>query len=242
MIRIIFLDIDKTLIPEYDPEPAKPIIEELKRRGFEIVFNSSKTRAEQEYYRRELGIDSPFISENGSAIFIPKGYFPFDIKGKETKDYIVIELGVSVDVIRRELKRLENFYGLKYYGNSSKEEIVEFTGMPEDLVPLAMEREYSETVFRWSRESWKRNIEEKGFAVTMGSRFFSVHGKSDKGKAAKLIIDFYRRLGPVRSYAVGDSYNDFPMFDVVDNAFIIGNLRHEKAQNVSSIVEVLEVI
>ncbi|CAB50139.1 mannosyl-3-phosphoglycerate phosphatase [Pyrococcus abyssi] len=242
MIKVIFLDIDKTLIPSYDPEPAEPVIKELKRKGFEIVFNSSKTRAEQEFYREKLDVKTPFISENGSAIYIPKNYFPFEIKGRETKDYIVIELGVKVEEIRRELRKLEDAYGIKYYANSTKEEIMEFTGMPEELVPLAMEREYSETIFKWSRESWKRTLSERGFTVTMGSRFYSVHGNCDKGKAAKILLELYRRLGPVRSYAVGDGYNDFPMFDVVDRAFLIGNLTHEKAQNVSSIMEVLEVI
>ncbi|MFA4646847.1 mannosyl-3-phosphoglycerate phosphatase [Pyrococcus kukulkanii] len=242
MIRVIFFDLDKTLLPEYDPEPAKPVIKELKRRGYEIIFNSSKTRAEQEYYREHLKVGTPFIVENGSAIYIPKGYFPFSIQGRETREYIVVELGVGVEEIRKELKALETSYGLKYYANSTKEEIAEFTKMPLDLVPLAMEREYSETIFTWSRDGWQDILKGRGFNVTMGSRFYAVHGHSDKGKAAKILLDLYRRLDQVKSYAVGDGYNDFPMFDVVDEAFLIGKLRHENAKNVSSIEEVLEVI
>lgn|GEM_PF-3182545 len=157
-------------------------------------------------------------------------------------NYIVIELGIRVEKIREELKKLENIYGLKYYGNSTKEEIEKFTGMPPELVPLAMEREYSETIFEWSRDGWEEVLVEGGFKVTMGSRFYTVHGNSDKGKAAKILLDFYKRLGQIESYAVGDSYNDFPMFEVVDKAFIVGSLKHKKAQNVSSIIDVLEVI
>ncbi|AFK22448.1 mannosyl-3-phosphoglycerate phosphatase [Pyrococcus sp. ST04] len=242
MIRIIFLDLDKTLLPEYDPDPARPIIEELKRRGYEIIFNSSKTRAEQEYYRKALDIKTPFITENGSAIYIPKGYFPFKVEGRETEKHIVIELGTRVEMIRSELRKLESSYGLKYYGNSTKEEIAEFTKMPLDLVPLAMEREYSETIFTWAKEGWQEILKGRGFNVTMGSRFYSVHGNSNKGKAAQVVLDMYRRIGRIISYAVGDGENDFPMFDVVDRAFLIGKLRHEKAENVSSIEEVLEVI
>ncbi|AAL80714.1 mannosyl-3-phosphoglycerate phosphatase [Pyrococcus furiosus DSM 3638] len=242
MIRVIFLDLDKTLLPEYDPEPAIPIVEELKKKGFEIVFNSSKTRAEQEYYREKLNVKGPFIVENGSAIYIPSNYFPFEVPGVKRGEYMVLELGVKVEEIRKALKELEAEYGLKYYGNSTDEEIEKFTKLPKHLIPLAKDREYSETIFLWKREGWEKDLIRKGFKVTMGSRFYAVHGNSDKGKAAKLLLDLYKRVDEVESYAVGDGENDFPMFDVVDFAFLIGDLRHENAENVTSIKDVLKKI
>ncbi len=242
-MRVIFLDLDKTLLGEdYSPEPAKEFIGSLKKAGFEIIINSSKTRAEQEYYRRAWKLGEPFIVENGSAVFMPHGYFPFTVEGVRKGSYTVIELGERYGRIKATLDSLAGRYGLKYYGNSTPEEVMAFTGLPEELVPLAFRREYSETLFRWSREGFTEELEAKGLRAVRGSRFINVIGNTDKGKAALVILNLYSRLGEVESYALGDGENDFPLFEVVDRAFIVGNLSHAKAKNISSPDELLEVI
>jgi mannosyl-3-phosphoglycerate phosphatase len=49
----------------------------LAARGIPLVINSSRTRAEIERLHRTLNMLTPFISEHGSALFIPHGSFPF---------------------------------------------------------------------------------------------------------------------------------------------------------------------
>ncbi|WP_456366260.1 mannosyl-3-phosphoglycerate phosphatase [Thermococcus sp.] len=242
-MKVIFLDLDRTLLGEdYSPEPARELIDSLKKAGFEVVLNSSKTRAEQEYYRRAWKLREPFIVENGSAVFIPDGYFPFEANGVRMEGYMVIELGERYEKIKVVLDEVSDKYGLKYYGNSTPEEVMAFTGLPEKLVPLAFEREYSETIFRWSGEGFEGELEAKGLRVVRGSRFVNVIGNTDKGKAALVLLSLYSRLGKVESYTLGDGENDFPLFEVVDRAFIVGGLRHPKAKNISSLDELLEVI
>ncbi len=243
MIRVIFLDLDKTLLgDDYSPEPARPVIEALKKAGFEVVLNSSKTRAEQEYYRKAWKLEGPFIVENGSAVFVPKGYFPFPVGGLEKGEYRVVELGERYERIIAVLEAIADEYGLKYYGNSSLDEVKAFTGLPEELARLAMLREYSETVFKWKKTGFEKVLERAGLKAVRGSRFVNVIGKTDKGAAAKALLELYSRLGDVESYAVGDGENDFPLLEVVDNAFIVGELTHPKAKHISSIEELLEVI
>ncbi|WP_456367649.1 mannosyl-3-phosphoglycerate phosphatase [Thermococcus sp.] len=242
-MKVVFLDLDKTLLGEdYSPEPAKRFIDSLKKAGFEIILNSSKTRAEQEYYRRAWKLREPFVVENGSAVFIPEGYFPFEVEGVRKGDHIVIELGERYERIKAILDELASKYGLKYYGNSTPEEVRAFTGLPAELVPLAFEREYSETIFKWSRGGFERELEANGLRAVRGSRFVNVIGDTDKGKAALVLIRLYSRLGKVESYAVGDGENDFPLFEVVDRAFIVGSLRHPKAINIGSINDLLGVV
>jgi len=239
-MKVIFLDLDKTLIGEdYSPEPAKKLVNFLKERDFKIIFNSSKTKAEQEYYRRALNIRDPFIIENGSAIYIPKGYFNFDFPySREDRHYYVIELGTRYEIIRKVLDETGEHFGLKYYGNSSIEEIVEFTGLPKELAELAMKREYSETIFKWKREGFQKYIKEKNLRITRGSRFYTVTGNTDKGKATKMLIDLYSKLERVESYAVGDGENDIPMLEVVDFSFSIGK-KLGKAKVINSIQELM---
>ncbi|MDI3474835.1 MAG: mannosyl-3-phosphoglycerate phosphatase [Thermococcaceae archaeon] len=241
--KIIFLDLDKTLIgDDYSPEPAMEVIKSLLRAGFEVVLNSSKTFSEQEYYRRAWGLKGPFIVENGSGVFIPEGYFPFRVDGRRIAGYQVIELGERYERIKKALEDIAEEYGLKYYGNSTLEEVMAFTGLPKELAKLAMDRMYSETIFRWEREGFHEKLLGKGLRVSRGSRFVNVTGDTDKGKAAKLLLDLYSKLYPVESYAVGDGENDFPLFEVVGHAFIVGGLTHPKAKRIRGIEEVLEVI
>lgn len=245
-MRLIFLDLDKTLLGEdYSPEPGRKIVRALVEAGFEVVLNSSKTRAEQEYYRKAWNLSSPFIVENGSAVYIPEGYFPSDIVGNsgiKREDYHVIEFGMPYSEIRSALDELAGKYGLKYYGNSSLEEVVGFTGLPGGLARLAMKREYSETLFRWERRGFEAELEAEGFRVLQGSRFINVIGETDKGKAARELLGLYSLMEPVESFAAGDGPNDFPLFDVVDHAYLVGDLRHPKAKNISSVEEILGVI
>jgi len=77
MKKIIFTDLDGTLLDSdtYSYEKAKIALQLLKKRRIPLIFCTSKTRAEIEFWRDEVGNYDPFISENGGGIFIPKDYF-----------------------------------------------------------------------------------------------------------------------------------------------------------------------
>ena len=76
---LVFTDLDGTLLDHesYSFEPALPALAVLKEKNIPLVLCTSKTRAEIELFRIQLKNIHPFISENGGAIFVPKGnYFP----------------------------------------------------------------------------------------------------------------------------------------------------------------------
>ena len=53
----------------------------------------------------------------------------------------------------------------------------------------------------------------KGFNVTKG-RIYHLLGKSDKGKAVSILIDFYKqKYSSVITIGLGDSPNDLPMLE-----------------------------
>ena len=58
---IIFTDLDGSLlqVETYSFEPAIETVHRLRAAGIPLIFCSSKTRLEQEYYQRALGISSP---------------------------------------------------------------------------------------------------------------------------------------------------------------------------------------
>ena len=76
MKTIVFADLDGSLLNDkYEYDQIEPILHHLLSLNVSIVFASSKTRKEIDYYRNKWRITDPFIVENGSAILIPESYF-----------------------------------------------------------------------------------------------------------------------------------------------------------------------
>ncbi|HIE05742.1 MAG TPA: mannosyl-3-phosphoglycerate phosphatase, partial [bacterium (Candidatus Stahlbacteria)] len=72
---VIFSDLDRCLLgADYRFDTVQKTVQELLKRGNLLIINSSKTRLEIDVIQKRMGFSSPFIVENGSAIFIPDGF------------------------------------------------------------------------------------------------------------------------------------------------------------------------
>jgi len=240
--KLIFFDIDKTLIDEnYNPDRGLVVVNRLKKMGFDVILNSSKTRKEQEYYREVFGLSTPFIVENGSGVYIPDGFFP-GLTLPERGGYLFIQLGVPYEHIVENLREVEGKYGLKYYANSTLEEVKMYLGMDDFLARLAREREFSETIFEFRDSGFVEVLSSRGLTCQQGSRFISVLGKTDKGRGMERLVELYKKYYKVKTFAVGDGKNDFPMFDVADESFLIGERSHPRAKNIHDLMEILNYL
>ena len=74
---LVVSDLDGTLLHQetYSFDEALPGIASLKERQIPVILVSSKTRAEIEPIREALGLEDPFVVENGGAAYIPRGAF-----------------------------------------------------------------------------------------------------------------------------------------------------------------------
>jgi mannosyl-3-phosphoglycerate phosphatase len=223
---IIFTDLDGTLLDyyTYSCEVVKPLIEKLKGAGVEIVPCSSKTRVEIEVYRKRLGLETPFIVENGSAIFIGRGYFNFPYDYRRTiGKYRVIELGIAYEEVRRKLDTIRQECNLSFrgFGDMDDAQVAALTGLDMASARRARRREYSETLeISGSEKDIKQildKIKDAGLNWSRGSRLYSVAGVSDKGIAVKILAGLYKKkMGRIKTIGVGDSPNDEPMLAAVD--------------------------
>ena len=95
MKSIIFTDLDGTLLDQYNYSYKKAIkaLNLIRKKDIPLVFCTSKTRAEIEFYRKKLSNKHPFISENGGAIFIPNNYFNFKVDYDKKDKEIGIKRG-----------------------------------------------------------------------------------------------------------------------------------------------------
>jgi len=220
---VLFADLDGALLDEkYSYQTVKPVIDQLLILNTAIVFCSSKTRAEIEFYRRQMGINDPFISENGSAIFIPKGYFKFGYSFTwSSHKYNVIELGAAYSAVRGELGKAKEKSAAKIigFGDMTEKEIAKDSGLPLELAKLAKRREYDEP-FRIVEGNEKEVLElitKESYRYTKGGRYFHMLGNTDKGRAVTLLKGLYAKsFHELITYGIGDSSNDLPMLEMVD--------------------------
>lgn len=228
---VIFTDLDGTLLDynDYSCDRVAPLVSRLNKAGVIIVFCSSKTRAEQEVYRRKLSISSPFIVENGGAIFIEQGYFPFTYEYNSTvASYRVIKLGLPYKEVRKRLDevRRKNNLSFKGFGDMDTTQVASLTGLDMTSAGFARQREYSETLNLTGSEDEIRlilgKIEEVGLEWVMGARLYGVACGSDKGGAAGILMGlFKRKLGRIKTIGIGDSPNDVPMLAEVDVPILV---------------------
>lgn len=230
---LIFTDLDGTLIDydTYEFKEAQATLEMLRQRSIPVIICSSKTRAEIETYRLRMSLQTPFIVENGAAIFVPRNTLnPTGERFVEKETYRVMELGLPYGVLCDIWRNTKDQEGFRMTGFSEMtiEEISAHTGLPLEEARVASMREYSEPfLFSDTAERLqllKSLVQEKGLRITRGGRFYHLTGHNDKGKAVEILRKLYAQTYPSRkliTVGLGDSANDIPMLMHVDIPVVI---------------------
>jgi mannosyl-3-phosphoglycerate phosphatase len=233
---VLFADLDGSLLNDkYEYTEIEPIVRQLLSLNVSIVFASSKTRSEIDYYRKKWQISDPFIIENGSAIVIPENYFNISYEcTKQTLGYKIIELGTAYRIIREKIVAVKNRTGANIvgFGDMTEEEIAKDSGLPLYLAKLAKKREYSEPfkVLDGHEKEVLEAINDEGLCHTVGGRYLHILGNCDKGKATSILKKlFWLQYGRIISIGVGDSPNDLEMLKIVDKPFYVTKSADKKA-------------
>ncbi len=219
---VVFTDLDGALLElkTYSFEGARHALKLLRERDIPIILTTSKTRREVELWRSRLGVQDPFISENGGGVFIPT-HLPLPRpEGTEVfNGYWGWALGVPYREIRRAVEDLRRRgFLLKGFGDMTAEEVAQITGMTLEEAILAKAREFSEPcLFEGDELQLKKALQPLGLSFWRGGRFLHIQGPHDKGRGMGLVTDLYRKVwGDVQTIALGDSPNDLPMLQRAD--------------------------
>ncbi|MEM9903606.1 MAG: HAD-IIB family hydrolase [Cyanobacteria bacterium P01_D01_bin.44] len=228
---LVATDLDATLLDHqtYSYTAALPAIKLLKAHGCPIIFNSSKTQAEQTLLRDALEIQAPFIIENGAAVVIPPGQL--DHPATAPKADLKI-FGPPYSELIAQVNHLRQQYGYRFQGfaDLSAMEIAEMTGLPLAGAAAAKQRSGSEPL-RWddseaAYQTFVAALEAAGLQTTQGGRFRHVMAKTDKGMALTWLVERYKAFSPQVDWtvvALGDSPNDVSMLQVADIGVLIPN-------------------
>jgi len=242
---ILFTDLDATLLDHanYSWTAAEDALHELTRRQIPLVFCTSKTRAEVEQLRRNMGNAHPFITENGGGIFIPDGYFAKRLEGTvKLRHYHCLALGRPYPELMQAFDEMVEETGVSAEGfhHMSARDIAGNTGLSLPDVALASQREFDLPFFfagagEAEEQKFAAAAAERKLRMVRGGRFWHLIGGSDKGAAVRKLIKLYRAAFPhtrLRTVALGDSANDLPMLAAVDRAILIPNRREQYAEAV----------
>jgi mannosyl-3-phosphoglycerate phosphatase len=229
---IVFTDLDGTLLDQnaHRYQVSLPALRKLQSLKMPVILCSSKTRAEVEPVWRELALEDPYIFENGGAVCVTPGYFPFPLEDAYSDGNLsIIELGSRIGELRAGLAEAARRLHIKVrsFGELDIKAIAELTGLTRQQAQAAALREYDEPflIDEPSRERMLTTaLRMKGFTVTRGERFFHLSRGSDKGKAARLLTDLYKREGAdCLAVGLGNSPNDLTLLLAVDRPILIRN-------------------
>jgi mannosyl-3-phosphoglycerate phosphatase len=229
---IVFTDLDGTLLDQnsYSFRASLPALRKLQALKMPVILCSSKTRAEMEPLWRELSLEDPFIVENGGAIYFPPDYFPSVAANAPSDGKLrAVELGSPIGELRAGLAEAARRLHIRVraFGDMNHSEIVEFTGFTKQQAQAAAQRQFDEPflIDEPSRERMLATaLRMRGFTVTKGERFFHLSRGSDKGKAARLLMDLYRKDGTaLLSVGLGNSANDLALLLAVERPILIRN-------------------
>jgi len=232
---ILFADLDGTVLDRenYEPGPALAALERCREASVPVVLNSSKTRAEMEFFYDRLPIlpGTPFVSENGGGVFLPREFWERPPGAEETRTFWKVTLGARHETLLPALRRAVERLGLpvRLFSDLPAEEIARATGLPLDQAGLARDREFDEPFWLEGEDpaaltALREALDGQGLRLTRGGRCFHVHGVSDKGRAVDYVMERYRQERPdrvVRSAGVGDASNDLPLLRAVEKAYLV---------------------
>lgn len=228
---LVFTDLDGTLLDhhDYSCEEALPAIERLASAGSPLIFNSSKTAAEIKPLRKALDNRHPYIIENGSAVWLAKGYFkslgaPCTATAEDDE---VHAFGPNYQKLITKLHELRSRAGYRFKGfyDMSNQDVANLTGLSLSDAALAKKRAASEPLL-WqdteeSLSDFRCRLLDLNLYITKGGRFHHVMGPTDKAQAMQWLTDQYRSTWPERQWttvALGDGPNDQAMLEAADIA------------------------
>ncbi|TEW55328.1 HAD-IIB family hydrolase [Psychromonas sp. RZ22] len=237
---LIFTDLDGTLLDHYTYQTteAEDTIKKLKQHDIAIIPNSSKTLPEILLIRKQLDLNSPFIIENGAAVYIPVNYFKKQPEETQLQgDYWVKSFCQDKDHWLSVLATNAMSFKPWFTGFSEMDEqqVARLTGLNIDNASLAKQRQYSEPLDWFGSKQQQTEfislMQSLGANVLEGGRFLHISGACDKGQAQQWLTAVYEDQlidnEPAISIALGDGKNDIAMLEQATIAVQIRSPVHE---------------
>jgi mannosyl-3-phosphoglycerate phosphatase len=231
---VVFCDLDDTLFEPHafaGDASTHGALSRIEHAHVPLVFSSSKTRAEIELIQQEIGINQPFICENGAALFVPRGYFGFRVEqARHAAGYEVVEFGKPYAEVVASLHGAACRLDMKIVGFSDMS--VEDVAIDCDLsmlqARLAKLREYNEhfRVVDDKRGALPRlfkALRAADLTCTRRGAYYHV-GAIHREHAGRFLGGLYRRaFGQVVTVAFADHRGATPLLRSAEMSLVVAS-------------------
>jgi mannosyl-3-phosphoglycerate phosphatase len=229
---VVFTDPDGTLL-EHRAHPCTPVcpaLSVLAKHDVPVVLCSSRTRAELELIQHEFQFRHPFISENGGAVYLPRGYFTSS-DFMEFSGYDVMASGRPHQQVVEALRRAASTSRIEVcnFHDMSVQEVADECGLSLAEARLAKLREYDEPFRILTSDTAAHSrlftaLRRAGLRCVDDGRFHHVTWGSDLGRGVRALMSVYRRRsGHTLAVGISDGRGDLSLLQEVDVAIIVFN-------------------
>ena len=222
---LIFTDLDGSLLHRdtFEFDSIATYIRNILSSRCIIIPNSSKTEVEISNFNKELGVDLPNISENGSVVNglnIINSNLPEKIILSRDKEEI---LKVFTKTVPQNLKNK-----CQMISAMSEDKQMKILGLKKKNLHFALDRKYSiPFIFNGKKEDKKKLTKIlKDFKLTLqeGGRVLNLCDNVSKAKSMEKVVKIYKKIEKnIKIIAVGDNYNDLEMLRSSDIPCLVFN-------------------
>ena len=224
-IVVIFTDLDGSLLHRdtFKFDTIKDYIVSLINNGIIIIPNSSKTEKEIENFNNELGVDLPYISENGSSIYglnLINKHFPNKIILSREKEEL---LKIFNDKVPEEIKN--KCIQISKMSKKVQENIL---GQKDERLKDALDRKYT-LPFLFKGDKSEKNrllkiLDSNSLTLQEGGRVSNLCDNINKVKSMNKVLKILKKTeDKIKTIAVGDNYNDLEMLKSCDIPCLVFN-------------------
>ena len=224
-IVVIFTDLDGSLLHRdtFQFDTIKDYIKSLVSKGVIIIPNSSKTEKEIEKFNEELGVNLPFISENGSSIHglnLITSNFPDKLVLSRDKEEL---LKIYENKVPEKLK--EKCFQISKMSKKEKENIL---GQKDENLKDALDRKYTlPFLFKGDKNEKNRLLKilnSNSLTLQEGGRVYNLCDNINKVKSMNRVIKILKKTeDKIKTIAVGDNFNDLDMLRNCDIPCLVFN-------------------
>ena len=229
MSQIVFARLDPLLVEPQggDVDLVKAAIFRLQSRNIPLIIVTGKTRAEVVAWQRQFGLNSPFIVERGSGVFLAQAERRFTSSETETNDnYYLHQLGCSYTEARAALKAVQEEINkiLRGFGDLDEENIQTLISSSQLAARNAKAREFSEyfiTPNRLEIEQLEEVARAYGFKIVPGDKLSLILSAAANEVAAMEWLIQRHTDKNTRTVALGSTMDDLNLLETVDLPIII---------------------
>jgi mannosyl-3-phosphoglycerate phosphatase len=231
---VVFTDPDSTFLQGPTLcDAARRALRLLAHEDIPLVLCSSRTRAELESMQLALDIRHPLIAENGSVLYLPRGYFPSVTDDAGNQGYGALPFGQPYWRVVEVLRYTAESLGIEVRGfnDMSIQEVADELGVSMAEARLSKLREHDEPFRILRSDPAMRSrlftaLRRAGLRCVVGARFNHVVAGPDIRTALRTLTALYRYEwadAEVRTVGVGGGIVDAVLLQTVNVPVVVLN-------------------